>query len=391
MHFWRKQKRGHDQVTQANADVGLECVRWHYRRAQVDEEWSLWDDRGYTWWGHRLAQRVWSEPPVEIEGEKLWLLRAEVDLVRNVKVETSKVLAVLAAANAIGLLGSLVFYPEQRKIKLACSFGVTAEFAPAAREPFSWAAAIQVALAECELGERLPMLVEGELDVTSSRSSGLRPEPDNMLDMLPAVKAMSLAAQMPVAELFERFKGLPDGPSVLTTCDERQLTAEFLYEGYTGLMRDIFGPEGKPHTALFRVAAGDEHPLLGAGLYLRLVLPVCEPSEQAAHVANQMNIYERITPALLDGVGAWCLDSDPQGSGCHLSHVIFLPGVLCRTTSFPLVMFLYAWRHMCNARDVFKLKPPPPIGPEDVKLEDLVKEMQAIREIKHADGKKDIT
>lgn len=235
------------------------------------------------------------------------------------------------------------------------------------------------------------MLVEGELDVTSSRSSGLRPEPDNMLDMLPAVKAMSLAAQMPVAELFERFKGLPDGPSVLTTCDERQLTAEFLYEGYTGLMRDIFGPEGKPHTALFRVAAGDEHPLLGAGLYLRLVLPVCEPSEQAAHVANQMNIYERITPALLDGVGAWCLDSDPQGSGCHLSHVIFLPGVLCRTTSFPLVMFLYAWRHMCNARDVFKLKPPPPIGPEDVKLEDLVKEMQAIREIKHADGKKDIT
>ena len=56
-------------------------------------------------------------------------------------------------------------------------------------------------------------------------------------------------------------------------------------------------------------------------------------------------------------------------------------------------MFAHAWRHMCDARDVFKLKPPPPSGPEaeDVTWEDLVKLMQAVRETKHPDGKKDIT
>ena len=43
-------------------DAGLQVVEFVYRTMRIDEEWSIREPRGFTWWGHQLAQRVWAEP-----------------------------------------------------------------------------------------------------------------------------------------------------------------------------------------------------------------------------------------------------------------------------------------------------------------------------------------
>ncbi len=44
----------------ATRDLGLEAVEQVYRDMQIDDEWSVREERGFTWWGAWLRQRVWA-------------------------------------------------------------------------------------------------------------------------------------------------------------------------------------------------------------------------------------------------------------------------------------------------------------------------------------------
>src|SRR5438034_671528 len=41
-----------------NPDLGLEVLDFVSMSMQIDDSWSVRTARGFTWWGHRLAQRV---------------------------------------------------------------------------------------------------------------------------------------------------------------------------------------------------------------------------------------------------------------------------------------------------------------------------------------------
>ena len=43
---------------------------------QVDEAWSVREERGFTWWGAWVRQRMWADPAVRSGGETLWQVRA---------------------------------------------------------------------------------------------------------------------------------------------------------------------------------------------------------------------------------------------------------------------------------------------------------------------------
>ena len=42
-------------------DVGPGVIDFVYATLGLDDAWSVREPRGVTWWGHRLAQRVWAE------------------------------------------------------------------------------------------------------------------------------------------------------------------------------------------------------------------------------------------------------------------------------------------------------------------------------------------
>ena len=45
-------------------DVGLRLVDSLYKQLQIDDEWAVRRERGFTWWSYRLAQHVEVSAPV---------------------------------------------------------------------------------------------------------------------------------------------------------------------------------------------------------------------------------------------------------------------------------------------------------------------------------------
>ena len=45
-------------AAQKSKDRGLGAVRDLHAKLQIEPEWCLWDERGFTWWGKDLAQRI---------------------------------------------------------------------------------------------------------------------------------------------------------------------------------------------------------------------------------------------------------------------------------------------------------------------------------------------
>ena len=43
-------------------DVGPQVIDYLFRSLQIDPKWSIRESRKFTWWGHRLAQKVWADP-----------------------------------------------------------------------------------------------------------------------------------------------------------------------------------------------------------------------------------------------------------------------------------------------------------------------------------------
>ena len=62
---------------------GRAVVRFLYDSMYVDDEWSTRDEAGFTWWGHRLAQRIAVEPGMEHRGWTVERVTVETDLVRG--------------------------------------------------------------------------------------------------------------------------------------------------------------------------------------------------------------------------------------------------------------------------------------------------------------------
>jgi len=42
--------------------IGSQVIDYVYAQMKVSEKWSLRQERGFTWWGHTVAQRVWADP-----------------------------------------------------------------------------------------------------------------------------------------------------------------------------------------------------------------------------------------------------------------------------------------------------------------------------------------
>ncbi len=96
----------------------------------IDDAWSIREPRAFTWWGHRLAQRVWAEPARESDGFVIVRLGAETQILRNVP-NTRAGADHLADFNYHASMSALVWNRAEATINLRCGANVhpaTAEF-----------------------------------------------------------------------------------------------------------------------------------------------------------------------------------------------------------------------------------------------------------------------
>jgi hypothetical protein len=97
------------------SDPGLQLVSALQSELQIEPEWCVPLRRGFHWWPDHLAQRIWADPPRQVRSHRFSRVHIESDFIRDV-AESDKVLGLVAYANRLTTVSSVVLRPDERRI-----------------------------------------------------------------------------------------------------------------------------------------------------------------------------------------------------------------------------------------------------------------------------------
>jgi hypothetical protein len=290
-------------------DPGLAVVAHLFDQMQIDPEWCVRRDRGFAWWGHRLAQRVWASASEQRCGDSVWQVHIETDLVREVRLHPDP-FPVLAELNRLATFSACLL--ENGHIRLHASVSVTENNLPFAKELAVHAMSLQAADAP-PVAAWLSEHLGAEEDESEHPESGARPAPDEML-------AVGLLYKR------KREDGVWTPPidfiTVATASNRCWLAATAGTHSFTAELPftpDDFGRHGDEYPrARFQTWTDKPSPIFGTGAQLLLKVP----GEFDARTANFLNVAETVSPDCHQ-LGAWCHRAD-----CGLVFVTFLPALV---------------------------------------------------------------
>lgn len=286
-------------------EPGLAVVRFACDNSRVDLDWSQRDGRGFTWWGHRLPQRIWAEPPIEDAGIAITRVLASTDVVRGI-ADLAQAAAVVDKVNSLVLTSALVVDEGERTIRAIASAWVHGQSVEWAAPLFSIVAATQVAAAE-QQADVLAALAGGEVAVSEHPVSGARPDADEMCGLLGLLEADgqggSRWAGGDMKAALEVVRSMPG--VTLATGDAAGITAEVVHG---------------PRTSLVQLTTHERHPTYGSGMLVRVSLPV--HLEDGPGWAAETNRREVATLVRSHFLGSWV------GGSRFPSFVAFYPNFM---------------------------------------------------------------
>lgn len=270
-------------------DFVEEVLRFLCARMQIEAEWAVQERTSFTWWAHRLAQRVWVSEPREMQGVELRTLHIETDLLADVPMNAST-WARLANVNKFATLSAYVADQAAQTVSLHASVSLTADNHLLARSIALHAMALQMADAYAEATE-LAAAFGARVHDTPHPIQGLRERPDEMVGVLEIYQQRGDGESPFGIDEIAQLVHLEPRPWTMAQNELLRLTAAL-----------EFATDLPAHLEL---DASERHPSLGSGLQMRLMLPV-EPDEA---LAQKLNANERIEPDAHQ-LGAWCVDGE---------------------------------------------------------------------------------
>jgi hypothetical protein len=361
-----------DAVLADGADQGPRILAVLHEHLGTQPEWTVEQGRGFTWWPGRLPLTVRIGEPVVLHGLSVVRVTTTTPLLRDVPT-TAATAERIAAHNARAAIDGLAWDPDAGTVVLAADIWCHA--GDAWLDPLVYSASgLQAAIGESSADE-LRAEVGGEVAATPHPSSGTRLEHDELVDagaafaaagdrstpftegdlrtlvrgplgILPfavhgpdaltaEVPARSADGLMPGRTAQERTRALVDVARRDRTDPARAHEAAWLEAMGVATAAETAagaGPAadaasasdaaaadaasasaaaGRPGTALLRISFGDRHPDFGAGLAMRLRLPLrARSGPDAAALASRLNRRELVDVKLAPFVGAWTVDGD---------------------------------------------------------------------------------
>jgi hypothetical protein len=279
-------------------DAGVRVVRAVHRLLNVDDEWSVWEGRGFIWWGGPLAQHVWADPPFTEEGFVVSRVHVRTDLLAGFQGSESQFAKLGAVMGYSTLSGPIRDPSDSSRLQLAASLYVHDETAGWLERLAGLAAAIQAAEAHI-WGMELPELLDGASAKSQHPQSGFRDDLDDMLNVIEKVipPASGQDSAYHGEEMLAAVEMLQRPPCVLATGGEGGCTAEFPFGSFTSRLQ------------LF---TDQPHPRLGNGLLTLLTMP-SRPAADAAHgaaAALGLNELELQSLTRCHFLGSWCHDEE---------------------------------------------------------------------------------
>jgi hypothetical protein len=178
------------------SDPGLQLVSTLQSELQVEPEWCVPLERGFHWWPGHLAQRVWADPPMQIRSHRFSRVHIESDFLGGV-AESDKVLGLVGYVNRLTTVSSVVFRPDEHRIRLHVSLCVSENNLPEVLRLARVVLTVQAADASARLNTDFqhPQLGDGvlmrlTLPVTAT------PEHTNLLNLLEAKEGAANADQL---------------------------------------------------------------------------------------------------------------------------------------------------------------------------------------------------
>ena len=298
-------------------DLGQKTVRQTYDRLQIDNEWSMSDDRSFSWIAHRLEQTVSATREVRDNKFGLFGLKAETPVVENVKADTKVVYAALSDLNRFAFGNCYSFLPEEGRIYSTMAMWIHEDTAEWRSQLFDLYAIGQLCLAETE-ADYLADRCAGEVAIRTHRTSGRRETQDGMLETLEDIVA-------PKGYEANQFVNDFEFDAVAEAAKRSPIVAT-LGSSSDGIALECgFGD----YTSLSLVTADKPHRRLGVGLTVRLQVPTEVEMEDGCRIAATLNRHERSAGPVAPHTGAWCVDFTAAG-GRAVTYRSFLPNLAFR-------------------------------------------------------------
>ncbi len=293
-------------------DPGLAALERAHALLAPGDRWCAVGRREFTWWGQRLAQRVWAEPPRETAGRTSCRVHAVTDLLRDVAQE-DRVLELVNTANRFASLSAVVWDRPRRLLSLRCAVQVDAANAAWLVPLFARAAALQASAAHVRVAD-MAELFEAPVDASQHPENGPRPDEG---EALKTVWQMGLESVAPTpygrAEVAAVRSLVKKGRVVFS--DDLNLRVEF--------------PEGDALAPRVFVAGDAEHLALGRGALVRLRLPSSAPPATTMLRAVELNVAEDVEATEVHHLGGWRCDTDDAlVFATFLPSSVFAPGLL---------------------------------------------------------------
>ena len=312
-------------------DLGLAAVERIREAMGIDQAWSVSEDRGFTWWGAWVRERIWADEAIASYGSTLWQVRARTPALRDQPDEPATYLLV-DALNDLAAMSAYVYDPDDGTISARCGAFLYGDVASWLGRFLQLAVALQPSIA----WQQVPAFAEGRpLDDAPHPKAGSRSDPDDMLNL--AAQQPAGASPFTPAVLHEAFVVL-EADGFPTSWDP------------SGNHLMAFVPLGADDAARWTIGSG-EHPVIGRGAVIGLQLRGRIGRVQAAWVANALNAAEVADwqgEARPHALGRW------SGNDGFVAHTLFCPAAVIgdadRGDALLLLRNFFAWD---RARAVF--------------------------------------
>ncbi len=308
-------------------NVGEQVIDWLFtEQLQVDEQWSVRSDTGFTWWADQNAQTIESlGEQTGPDGEPGYLIGVRTEMVADLDLTESALAELNEGPMRFAAMAGPVYDPDARTLSLASLGRVHEEITGWMGVLLASAAVLQIAEAGM-LGTKLAEALGATPAVSAHPRSGPRPTPDEML-FTPRVfiEEGKQPCQWPEADFaraVEEYMQRP--PSVGASAGGQGFTVEF--------------PFGE-RSSLCQVMGSQAHPLYGNGLLIlqRFPFPGASAAE-GAELALRLNSAELASASTGYGFGSFVHDN------ATLCFTGFVPNSLHRQVSLPNVYFSCATR-----------------------------------------------
>ena len=293
--------------------TGKKTIDWLYgKQLQVDEEWSVRTENGFTWWPGDHSQTV--EIVGEADGpsgERGYYISIRTELFKVRSLDADALTAVNLTLMPFASMAAPVFDPRRGTLDL-CSWALVYEkISPWMNIMLSMAAAIQIYEAH-KLGENFSVFGM-ENAVSGHPQNGIRKEQDEMAGLIPSlIQPLGKEPSRWTADEFQEVVDLlgQKSPVLLASAGGPGLSAEFPFGTFSSLCR----------------MAGDQpHPFYGNGLLITHFFPVSgKKGEEEKWIRKALSLN-------------WLsLGSNPTGYGFGsyvyrdgmIVYVAFIPNIL---------------------------------------------------------------